>query len=164
MAENLPEGLIARAAGVVGQVQHAICATAQQRWQQSYPGTTDQVRYVRAALRQFLTGCPVADDAVHLFSEPSANAILHSASGRIGGTFTARAQHVVGGYVYGEVEDQGSDWHGDLPLSATYPHGLYLLLNMASACGVKQTGRGHLVWFRLEYPRNPIPVAPAPRR
>jgi two-component sensor histidine kinase len=135
-----------------------------QLWERSYPGTTDQVRHVRAALRQFLTDCPVADDAVLLLSELSANAIAHSHSGRPGGTFTVRAQHVPGSHVHGEVEDQGSDWHGELPLSATPPHGLYLLLLMASACGVKQTGRGHLAWFRLEYPRNPIPADAAPRR
>ena len=71
--------------------------------------------------------CPVADDAVHLLSELCANAIVHSDSGKTGGTFTVRAQHVVNSYVWGEVEDQGSDWDGDLSGSARHPHGLYLL-------------------------------------
>ena len=66
-------------------------------------------------------GCPVADDAVCLLSELCANAILHSDSGKTGGTFTVRARHVVDRYVRGEVEDQGSDWHGDLTASATRP-------------------------------------------
>ena len=64
-----------------------------------------------------------------LLSELCANAVLHSDSGKTGGTFTVRAQHAVNRYVRGEVEDQGSDWHGDLSASATRPHGLYLLLN-----------------------------------
>ena len=67
--------------------------TLQRLWEQPYPGTIDQLRHVRAALRQFLGDCPVADDAVHLLSELSANAIVHSDSGKSGGTFTVRAQH-----------------------------------------------------------------------
>lgn len=92
--------------------ERAIPATPQRLWEQSYPGTPDQVRHVRASLRQFLADCPVADDAVHLLSELSANAIAHSHSGKSGGTFTVRVQHLQNGYVRGEVEDQGSDWHG----------------------------------------------------
>ena len=89
-----------------------------------------------------------------LLSELCANAVLHSDSGKTGGTFTVRAQHAVNRYVRGEVEDQGSDWHGDLSAAATRPHGLYLLLALASACGVEQHGRAHVVWFRLDYPRR----------
>jgi hypothetical protein len=196
--------------------EHAIPANPQRSWEQSYPGTADQIRHVRSSLRQFLGVCPVADDAVCLLSELSANAVLffllnscvaiaaigeqvdlrpvlsdylflaadccgtcetgqpprsagqlrhgchrtrrlrkevlHSDSGKIGGTFAVRAQHLVNGYVRGEVEDQGSDWHGELAAAATRPHGLYLLRNLASACGVERIRRVHLVWFRLDYP------------
>lgn len=134
--------------------EHAIPASPQRSWEQSYPGTADQLRHVRSALRSFLEGCPVEDDAVHLLSELSANAIVHSDSAKSGGTFTVRAQHVVNGYVRGEVEDQGSDWHGELSAAATRPHGLYLLLNLASACGTERISRAHLVWFRLDYPED----------
>jgi len=89
-------------------------------WERPYPGTTDQVRHVRAALREFLAGCPVADDVVHLLSELSANAIAHSDSGNRDGAFTVRAEHFPGSYVRGEVEDQGSAWDGDLPASARH--------------------------------------------
>ena len=92
--------------------------------------------------------------AVHLLSELCANAILHSDSGKTGGTFTVRARHVVNRYLRGEVEDQGSDWHGELTVSATRPHGLYLLLSLTSACSIEQIGRVHRVWFRLDYPRR----------
>jgi anti-sigma regulatory factor (Ser/Thr protein kinase) len=132
--------------------EHAIPANPQRSWEQSYPGTADQIRHVRSSLRQFLGVCPVADDAVCLLSELSANAVVHSDSGKIGGTFAVRAQHLVNGYVRGEVEDQGSDWHGELAAAATRPHGLYLLRNLASACGVERIRRVHLVWFRLDYP------------
>ena len=132
-------------------------------WERPYLGTTDQVRHVRAALREFLAGCPVADDAVHLLSELSANAIAHSDSGKTGGAFTVRAEHFPGSYVWGEVEDQGSTWDGDLPGSARHPHGLYLLERMASDCGTEQIGRVHVVWFRLDYPSpRPLAALPAP--
>jgi hypothetical protein len=144
--------------------ERAIPATFQRSWQQSYPGTASQVRHVRAAVRQFLAGCPVADDAVHLFSELSANAIAHSDSGKPGGAFTVRARHVPGSCVHGEVEDQGSDWNGDLPMSAAHPHGLYLLLLLAGSCGVEQNSRAHVVWFRLDYPRTPLKGLPQPPR
>jgi hypothetical protein len=87
----------------------------------------------------------------------------HSDSGKNGGTFTVRAEHIPNAYVHGEVRDGGSDWHGQLSASATHPHGLYLLQMLASACGVERINRTHLVWFRLDYPNEPVPE-PAPRR
>jgi hypothetical protein len=137
--------------------ERAILAIAQQSWERIYPGTADQLRHVRGELRAFLGDCPVADDAVCLLSELCANAILHTDSGASGGTFTARTQHFVHDYVHCEVEDQGSDWHGELSVSATRPHGLYLLLNLASACGVDRIGRVHIAWFRLDYPHRTRP-------
>ena len=137
--------------------EQALLVTPQRSWQQTYPGTASQLQHVRSALREFLGDCPVADDAVFLLSELCANAVLHSDSGTTGGTFTVRAQHAINRYVRGEVEDQGSDWHGDLTVSATRPHGLYLLLNLASARGIEQIGRIHVVWFRLDYPPGTRP-------
>ena len=141
--------------------EQTIPALTQRSWAQSYPGTADQLRHVRHRLRGFLAGCPVQDDAVHLLSELCANAIVHTDSGKPGGTFTVRAQHLPHAYVRAEVQDAGSDWHGDLSASATYPHGLYLLQILASACGTEQINRTHLVWFRLDYPNGPAPD-PAP--
>ena len=133
--------------------EHAFPASLHRTWEQSYPGTADQLRHVRRALRQFLGSCPAADDAVCLLSELCANAVVHSDSGNSGGTFTVRAQHA-DGYIRAEVEDQGSDWHGELTTAATRPHGLYLLQNLASACGVTRISRVNLVWFRLDYPED----------
>ena len=134
--------------------EQALLVTPQRSWQQTYPGTASQLRLVRRAVRGLLGDCPIADDAVSLLSELCANAIIHSDSGKSGGTFTVRAEHVVNDYVRGEVEDQGSDWHGELSAAATRPHGLYLLLNLASACGIERVGRAHVVWFRLDYPHR----------
>lgn len=62
----------------------------------------------------------------------------------------ARARGAAGRYVRAEVRDQGGDgWDGDLAGSARHPHGLYLLLRMASECGVSGDGGGRTVWFRI---------------
>jgi serine/threonine-protein kinase RsbW len=131
--------------------ERALPADLARQWEHAYPGTTDQVRHVRAALRGYFGDCPVADDAIHLLSELSANAIVHSDSGRSGGTFIVRAQ-CYQSYMWGEVEDQGSDWDGNLPRSAIHPHGLYFLQMLASAFGVERIGRVRVVWFRIDYP------------
>ena len=141
--------------------ERATLADSHRQWEHPYPGTTDQVRHVRAAIRTFLGDCPVTDDVVHLLSELSANAIAHSDSGKAGGMFTVRAEHFVNSYVWGEVEDQGSSWNGNLSRSAIRPHGLYLLEQLASDCGIERISRVHVVWFRIDY-RPPRPIATTP--
>jgi serine/threonine-protein kinase RsbW len=119
-------------------------------WEASYPGRTDQVRHVRAAVRDYLRDCPASDEVVLLVDELCANAVQFSGSGRPGGNFAVRVQYVAGRYVRAEVRDQGGDgWDGDLAGSARHPHGLYLLLRLASDCGVIGDGDGRTVWFRI---------------
>lgn len=77
-------------------------------WEATYPGTADQVRHVRAALWPLLRDCPAADDIILLVDELAANAILFSASGRPGGTFTVRLQHIPGDHVRAEVQDRAA--------------------------------------------------------
>ena len=139
----------------------AIPADPARLWVHPYPGTIDQVRRVRAAVRELLGESPVADDAVHLLSELSANAIAHSDSGNRGGEFTVRVQHLPDSCVWGEVEDQGSTWDGNLSRSASHPHGLYLLERLASDCGVERIMRVHVVWFRIDYPSPRLLAAPS---
>lgn len=123
-------------------------------WEQVYPGSEEQLAPMRAALRSLLRGCPVADDVVLVMSELAANAIRHSRSGREGGTFTARLQHVPGRYVLGEIEDGGSDWGGDLQRSAREASGLYILLQLAADSGVSGDQRKRVVWFRIPCPAD----------
>ena len=86
---------------------------------------------------------------MHLLSELSANAVVHSHSGRPGGEFTVRLQHMPGNYVWGEVEDAGSEeWGGDLAASARERSGLFIVMALASDCGVAGRPEGRrAVWF-----------------
>jgi anti-sigma regulatory factor (Ser/Thr protein kinase) len=86
-----------------------------------------------------------------MLSELSANAVMHSGSGKPGGTFIVRLQHSPGNWVWGEVEDHGSCWDGDLPASARDWSGLFFVRALASACGVaEETGRHRVVWFWMQ--------------
>ena len=69
---------------------------------------------------------------MHLLSELSANAVVHSRSGLAGGAFIVRVQHAPGGCVWGEVEDAGSEeWGGDLAVSARERSGLFIVMALA---------------------------------
>jgi serine/threonine-protein kinase RsbW len=121
-------------------------------WEQTYLGTPDQARALRAALGTLLASCPVAADVILLASELAANAITHSASSLPGGTFTVRLAHHHGDHIHAEVTDQGSSWDGDLAATAGSPHGLYLLHALATRCGTTASTGSRTVWFRLDYP------------
>lgn len=126
-------------------------------WEQAFPGAADQVRQVRAAVRARLEGCGAEETAVHLLSELSANAVLHSRSGQPGGEFIVRLQHAPGDCVWGEVEDAGSEeWGGEMAASARERSGLFIVMALAWARGVDdRPGRRRAVWFC-------IPCQPAP--
>ena len=113
---------------------------------------------MRAAVRSFLDGCGTEQTVVHLLSELSANAVVHSLSGRPGGEFIVRLQHAPGDCVWGEVEDAGSEeWDGDLAASAREQSGLFIVMALASACGVAdRPGCHRAVWFCL--PCQPVPA------
>lgn len=123
-------------------------------WEQSFPGTRDQIRLMRAAIGPLLADCPMADDVTLLMSELGANAVRHSGSGRDGGIFTARLVDLPGEYVLGVIEDGGSDWDGNLPRSARDASGLHLALALSADCGVYGGTRKRGVWFRMQYPRT----------
>ena len=72
----------------------------------------------------------------------------HTASGRPGGTFTVRVEVDPGTGLHAEVEDQGSEWDGDIG-AAECPHGLFLLRELSGECGARRGERGWIVWFTM---------------
>jgi len=118
---------------------------------QSFPGRPEQVRAVRVFLASFLAGAPGSDDAVLLISELATNACTHSASGSPGGRLTIRAEFCPALGIHAEVEDQGSDWDGNIG-STIPPHGLYLLRELAATCGTRRGEHGWITWFTITSP------------
>jgi len=126
--------------------------------ERTYPGRLDQGQQVRAALRSFLCGCPVADEVIAGVWELAANTCLHSNSKLPGGQFAITVHDFTGDYVYTEVRDQGSTWNADLGQAAEWPHGLYFVQQIAATYGAAGGRRGWLIWFTVNYPAVAAPV------
>lgn len=120
-------------------------------WERTYPGTEDQIRHVRAALRPLLTECPMADDVILGTSELAANAALHSYSSLPGGTFTVRAIVRPGEHVLVEVEDGGGPWAPG-PTDPVRSHGLDIIGTIAAEWNVRGDHRRRTIWARLDWP------------
>jgi serine/threonine-protein kinase RsbW len=123
------------------------------RYMRSYPGREDQLRNVRAFLREVLAGRPRVDDAVAIGSELAANACLHSRSGGPGGMFTVRAEVSEGDYLCVTVEDAGGPW--DPHTRGVVPeHGLDLVEAIAGRgrWGINGNAVGRAVWAWLAWP------------
>jgi serine/threonine-protein kinase RsbW len=119
-----------------------------------YPGRPEQVRSVRADLRGFLAGCPIADETILVASELAANAATHSSSRRPGGRFIVRAEVRHGDYAWVAVEDQGGIWAGHHPRDGR-PHGLDIVQTIAGdrSWGIGGDAiLGRVAWARLGWP------------
>ena len=122
----------------------------------AYPGRPEQVQHVRADLRTFLNGCPIADETVLVVSELAANAAIHSGSRQPGGRFIVRAEICPGDYAWVEVEDQGGIWAGHRPRDGR-PHGLDIVQAIVgdSSWGIDGDATlGRVAWARLGWPGN----------
>jgi serine/threonine-protein kinase RsbW len=119
-------------------------------FEQSYRGTADQVRRVRADLALVATGCPVADAVVLLASELATNAILHSNSGHPDRTFTVRAMLRPDEYAWVEVVDRGGSWTDD-EYDDEHGRGLSIVAAIAGDenWGINGNEASRVVWFRL---------------
>jgi serine/threonine-protein kinase RsbW len=121
---------------------------------QVYPGKPEQIHSVRADLRGFLNGCPIADETILVASELAANAAIHSSSREPGGRFIVRAEVRPGDYAWVEVEDQGGAWAGHHPGDGR-PHGLDIVQAIAGdrswGIGGDPT-LGRVAWARLGWP------------
>jgi hypothetical protein len=126
--------------------------------ERTYPGRLDQGQQIRAALRSFLGGCPVADEVIAGVRELAANACLYSNSKLSGRQFAVTVHDFTGDYVYAEVRDQGSTWNADICKAAEWPHGLYLVQQIAATYGAAGGQRDWVIWFTVNYPAAAEPV------
>jgi anti-sigma regulatory factor (Ser/Thr protein kinase) len=99
-----------------------------------------------------LSDCPIADEVIAGVWELAANACLHSNSKLSGGQFAITVHDFTGDYVYAEIRDQRSTWNADLGKAAEWPHGLYLMQQIATTYGSAGGRRGWIVWFTVNYP------------
>jgi anti-sigma regulatory factor (Ser/Thr protein kinase) len=115
-------------------------------------GSPRAVRDVREFVAQVVDGCPVADDVILLASEISANAVVHTASGK-GGTFTVVVQPHAG-MIRVEVHDGGSETAPDVRASedlAISGRGLGLVELLATRWGNRGNQDGQVVWFEVDW-------------
>ena len=119
-----------------------------------FPAHPRHVGAARAFLAAVLDGCPAADDAILCISELASNAVLHSASHQIGGTFTVHAE-VSDDCIWIAVKDNGGAWeettHGE-----GRPHGLDIVRELAADSGREGSAlTGWVVWAKFERPCPP---------
>jgi two-component sensor histidine kinase len=116
----------------------------------SFPAWPARVREARTLLRDALDGCPAADDIAVCASELMTNSVLHSASGKPGGTFTIRAEFHPGDYARIEVVDNGGPWVRHPPQDGR-GHGLDIVEALAAEWGIDGSpDRGWTVWARFD--------------
>lgn len=100
-----------------------------------FAATPDQVGQTRRFLAGVLGDHSAVAEAVTCLSELAANACLHSASARLGGTFIVR---VIIGQDRGlriEVSDAGGPW-AVRDREDEWPHGLAIVAKLAGDSGV----------------------------
>ena len=117
----------------------------------TYPGGAEQIRAVRAHLREFLDDCPRTDDAIMCASELAANAALHSHSRLPGGTLAVRATVRPGVCTRIEVEDNGGPWNQAM-VDPTRHHGLDIVRALADEWGIEGDHTSRTIWARFDWP------------
>ncbi|UJA08797.1 ATP-binding protein [Streptomyces collinus] len=121
-------------------------------WGLSCPGFPEEVSRARRWTRDILRGSPLADDAELIVSELSANAILHTASGREYGSFHL-AVAVSAQVVAVSVTDDGGT--GTAPKAehqdqdAEHGRGLGMVSVIAHRVVVHDSDQGHTVTAEL---------------
>ena len=116
-----------------------------------FPAVAGQVREARRFLAGLLDGCPAGDDALACLSELATNSVLHSRSGRPGGTFCVRAC-VHGGRVWVAVEDAGGAWEPAPGGNGQSGRGLAIVSKLASRWGQGGGETSRIVWFEIDRP------------
>jgi anti-sigma regulatory factor (Ser/Thr protein kinase) len=115
------------------------------------PGRPENVSRARSFVAA-LAGPGAGDTAALLTSELVTNAVLHTSSGRDGGTVTIVVIDMADGLMV-EVVDDGTPYGGPEVRGdryATEGHGLFLVEQLAADWGFLQDSAGTTVWFRIQ--------------
>jgi anti-sigma regulatory factor (Ser/Thr protein kinase) len=124
------------------------------RVRRRFPGRPEQV----SAARRLVAGVlgptsPLAEVAALLVSEATTNALLHTASGGLGGSIEVSCELADGRHLHVEVRDQGSETQPRRRSHATdsiHGRGLDLFAALATRWGARRSAEGYVVWFELE--------------
>ena len=127
------------------------------RGEQEFPGRPDRVREARRFVISALApGHPLRDTAELLVSELASNAILHSASGKPGGTFAVHYQ-LSSRCFRVEVKDDGGPTAPRQRvhhMESVTGRGLEIFDALANRWGVDGGNGGRVVWFELDMQRE----------
>ncbi|MEU6392543.1 ATP-binding protein [Streptomyces sp. NPDC046939] len=122
-------------------------------WGLTCPGFPEEVSRARRWTRDILQGSPLVDDAELIVSELSANAILHTASGRLpGGNFhlsVALTPHMVALSVTDDGGAGSAPKVEHLDQEAEHGRGLGMVSVLAHRVVVHDSDRGHTVMAEL---------------
>jgi anti-sigma regulatory factor (Ser/Thr protein kinase) len=131
-------------------------------WKKRYPGVLGSAREVRRDVRESLADCTDAlvDDVETVVSELAANAVRHSRSGSVGGSYTVRLAHFPTRdvpFVWVEVEDMGNpEWDGYFEPNPM--HGFALCQALTCGLGVHDKANGNrVVYTRIDYKPDGMP-------
>ncbi|MBV1940698.1 ATP-binding protein [Streptomyces sp. BV286] len=123
-------------------------------WGLTCPGFPEEVSRARRWTRDILRGSPLADDAAVIVSELSANAILHTASGRQPGSFHL-ALAISPQMIALSVTDDGGTGlapkveHQDQDQEAEHGRGLGMVSAIAHRVVIHDSDGGHTVTAEL---------------
>jgi anti-sigma regulatory factor (Ser/Thr protein kinase) len=114
------------------------------------PGRPEHVSRARA-FAAALAGRDDGDTAVLLTSELVTNAVLHTSSGRDGGTVTIIVTSEPEGLLVEVIDDGSPDGEPEVreDRHAAQGHGLFLVQQLAAHWGYLQSAAGTTVWFRI---------------
>jgi serine/threonine-protein kinase RsbW len=117
----------------------------------TFGGTADQVRCARRFVATAMTGRASAGDAAICVSEIATNAVLHSDSGRPGGSFTVHVM-IDAAVTRIEITDQGGGWNAVRPQadsSRPSGRGLTIVAALATDWGIHGDNSARTVWFEI---------------
>lgn len=147
---------------MVNEIAVTRVAARNTSWERTYPGVLGTLGDVRRGVRESLVGCTDAltDDVETVASELAANAVRHSRSGLIDGTYTVRVAHFPARdvpYIWVEVEDMGNPvWDGACEPSPT--RGFAMCRALTTWLGALDKANGNrVVYARIEYKPDGMP-------